>query len=95
LWVCIGNDNGTVPGTLRRYGKMDGRGGFTGAALLIGNNYRFHERENRGFLEFIKVINMVRLINGLNGRKERGGAASAAPERVSGDGLQCAWLETL
>jgi hypothetical protein len=37
-------------------GKMDGEGGFSRPALLIGNHDCFHERENIGILAFMKEI---------------------------------------
>ena len=50
-------DDRTISALFRRYGQVNGRGRFPGAAFLICNDDGFHERENTAFLFFMKALN--------------------------------------
>jgi hypothetical protein len=54
LRVGVRDDDGAVLRFFGSCGEVDGEGGFSGPALLIGDDDRFHENDNRGILVFMK-----------------------------------------
>ena len=56
LRIGIRDDNRPVAGLLGGGGQMDGDGGFSRAALLIGDDDGFHERDITGILVFMKAV---------------------------------------
>lgn len=57
LRIGIRDQDRAIASLLGGDGQVHGRGGFAGAAFLIGNDDGFHERENGRFLVFMKAGN--------------------------------------
>jgi hypothetical protein len=56
LRIGIRDDDRAVAGLLGSGGQVDGDSGFSRAALLIGDDARFQERDIGGILAFMKGV---------------------------------------